>query len=102
MRRGTTPVFNLTVKGVNFNDAKNIYVTIAQNSTKLTKSGPDVSVFTKDNLLQISLTQEETLLFNMHYGAKIQVRIVMKNGSVVASNIEHVSVLETLSEEVLT
>lgn len=62
MIRATTPTFTFTVKSttLDLSEADNIYVTLAQGSRTITKTGEDIE-FTQPRTVAVWLTQEESL-----------------------------------------
>ena len=62
MIRATTPTFTFTIKDqtVDLSEAENIYVTLAQNSKTITKTGEDIE-FTQPRTVEVWLTQQESL-----------------------------------------
>lgn len=58
--------------------------------------------FTKDgNRVKVTLTQEETLRFDCHLSAKVQLRVKTTTGAVLAMKPRLISVEECLDKEVL-
>ena len=62
--RATTPTFTFTFteQTLDLTTAEHVYVTFAQGSRAITKTGEDLTVQAKS--IQVSLTQKETLQFN--------------------------------------
>ena len=62
MIRATTPTFTFTIRddSLNLANAENVYVTLAQNTRTITKTGEDVEI-TEPRTVSIWLTQEESL-----------------------------------------
>lgn len=86
MRRGTTPtnVFNLDT---DLSDAQALYITYQQDSqTKIEKTKEDVT-FDEDNVMYVTLTQEDTLNLEEDKYIKVQIRALFADGSAIASNI---------------
>lgn len=86
MRRGTTPtnVFNLDT---DLSDAQALYITYQQDSqTKIEKTKEDVT-FDEDNVMYVTLTQEDTLNLEEDKYIKVQIRALFTDGSAIASNI---------------
>ena len=61
MIRGTTPTFTFTLKNqdVDLSAAQNVYVTLAQGSTLIEKTGTDLEIDTRT--VSVFLTQKESL-----------------------------------------
>jgi len=101
----TTPTISLVVEGVNISDS-DVYVSIEQGKTELTKSGADLTITTEtvqqvtNTLISFTLTQQESALFDYDRNADIQVNWI-KNGVRGATRIETVHVLRNLLNEVI-
>lgn len=62
MYKGTTPTFTLTLpEEVDLTTAQNVYVTFEKGKKELRKTDTDLVVTT--NVIEVYLTQEETLSF---------------------------------------
>ena len=100
MRQGTTPKHTFTLP---FSVPGNSVVRViyAQNGEiVLVKTGSDVDVLV--NEVSTTLTQEETLSFDSNaQNTEIQIRILMPDGSAVASDIIRVSVKKCLEDKVI-
>lgn len=99
MIRGTTPthIFRLPI---DTGTIKELRITYRQlGHTVLEKTESDVE--TQEKTVQFTLTQEEALLFRASYKVDLQVKVLLADGSVMASKIMPVSVSEILNEEVL-
>lgn len=101
MYRGTTPTITINVKGETF-DNSTIFVTLAQDSVEITKTGEDVvkTVVGENSTLSIYLTQEETLSLTKG-NARIQIRWINSDGSAFASPIKVIGVDTILLEGVI-
>lgn len=72
---GTTPTFTLRLKkacDVDLTQVNNIYVTLKQGATVITKTGNDL-VVTDSKTVQFSLTQAESLGFVIDKSIELQV-----------------------------
>lgn len=108
--RGTTPTFTITLSGINLSEDYRVFVTIDQNGIQLTKSNTDdesMLISSEENedgemvtTLNLSLTQEETLLFKVG-GADVQLKWIDKTGNVSASDIGEVTFTKALLEDVI-
>lgn len=107
--RGTTPTFTITLSGINLSEDYHVFVTIDQNGIQLTKSNTDksVSISSEENedgetvtTVNLSLTQEDTLLFKVG-GADVQLKWIDKTGNVSASDIGEVTFTKALLEDVI-
>lgn len=99
MKRGTTPAFQIRVKGIEFKNIKRIIVTIKQKTVQLDYE-ERLSVNRDGNAVTVYMTQEETLKLKSG-SAQLQVRILLLDGTAVASNIVSVNVDEILREGVI-
>lgn len=73
MIRGTTPTltFTITDESVDLSAADNVYVTISQYATNITKTGESVSV--SNNTVSVWLTQRESLMLAVGKPASVQI-----------------------------
>lgn len=97
--RGTTPthIFNVDA---DLTGAEAIYITYRQrNGTVLEKGIEDIAI--QPGQLQISLTQEDTLLFDTNAPVSIQIRARFPDGTAIASNIVNISANVILKEGVI-
>lgn len=93
MRRGTTPTLTLTVTGVSTLETDHVYVTIQQGGHTLTIESTDdtYSYDSVENVISITMTQEQTLLFGEGKGS-VQVRGISAGGSAWASSIKSIDI----------
>lgn len=99
MRRGTTPTHEFVVD-VDMTSATAIYITYKQREKViLEKNIDDITV--TDTKLMVTLTQEETLMFNINNIVEIQIRAKMDTGEAIASNIIKTSAQRILKEGVI-
>ena len=98
MRRGTTPTFNVTCD-VNLT-GYTIYLTLEQGTVELTLT-PECEATETGCTLAVTLTQEQTLLFNDKMKASMQIRAIDAGGTAIASNIMTVDVGRILKEGVI-
>ena len=106
MIRATTPTFILTLPSdIDQTEATNIYVTFAQPSQdrqemdfSLTKTGEDLEV--DKNVVNVYLTQEDTLHFISGRKVLIQMNWIFGDGTRAASEIASVIVRPNLIPEV--
>lgn len=87
MRRGTTPVIKASIKGIELDKVQSLYFTLKQGNTILTKTLDDVTVDADNNLIEVNLSQEDTLKF-ADGNVQIQLRAMTKDGQAIASNIK--------------
>lgn len=97
--RGTTPTHTFNIS-ISQDLVKDLRITYIQDKKKiLTKQLENVN-FSEDGI-SVSLTQEETLLFQSDKMAKIQLKLKTIDDSVLASDIMRMRVDEILDEEVI-
>lgn len=99
MRRGTTPTHEFVVD-VDMTSATALYITYKQREkVVLEKNIDDITV--TGTKLMVTLTQEETLMFNINNIVEIQIRAKMDTGEAIASNIIKTSAQRILKEGVI-
>ena len=99
MRRGTTPTISITVKGLSDIQINKAYLTLKQRGTVVEKTEADMEI--DGDMLQVALTQEETLKFMARAEINVQLRVLSKSGTACASNIVPVPVGEILKDGVI-
>lgn len=100
MIRGTTPTHTFEVPQIDTSHIRELRITYVQfNNTVLEKDESEVTM--SEHLIELTLTQEETLRFNDKLSVSIQLKVLMDDGSVLASRIMQMSVEKILCEEVL-
>lgn len=103
---GTTPTFTLKLKrtyDVDLNTVQNIYVTLKQGTTILTKSGLDVNVV-DSKTVEVTLTQQESLNFSLDKKIELQLNWTYTNQGVVkraATKIIEITLEKQLLTQVL-
>lgn len=99
----TTPTISRTLDGVDLTDKK-VYVTIAQNNAKLTKSDTDISVSVEEGntTVEFMLTQEESAMFAPSHPARLQINWIDQEGVRDASSITPIKVFQNLLNEVIS
>jgi hypothetical protein len=100
MIRGTTPthIFNIPfdtslVDEVKVTYAQDDVVVLEKHTVDCTLEGATISV---------TLTQEDTFLFNCKKAVEVQIRVLTINGEAFASIVEKIGVSKCLDNEVLT
>ena len=85
--RGTTPTFTLTFDG-DLTEMAHVYVTFTQGSNSVTKADEDLHITTdgEQTLIDVSLTQEETLMFSAG-SVEVQANFTTSMGGRMASEI---------------
>ena len=99
MRRGTTPTISITVKGLSDIQINKAYLTLKQRGTVVEKTEADMKI--DGDMLQVALTQEETLKFMARAEINVQLRVLSTNNTAYASNIVTVPVEAILKEGVI-
>ena len=100
MVQATTPTFVLTLPDtVDLSQASNVYFTLQQNNTILTKSTDDLTI--DGQQVSVYLSQEETLPL-LGGTVKIQLNWTYADESRACSNIVSVPISENLLKEVVT
>ena len=99
MIRGTTPthIFQLPM---DTGDLKQIRITYSQlGRTVVEKTERDVRM--EGSTITLTLTQEETLAFYHKSGVRFQIKVLTRDGTLLASAVKELSVGEILNTEVL-
>ncbi len=97
MVRGTTPTLSFTIP-YNASEIADGWVTLKQyDHIVLDKRITDEGVSFRDKLIEVKLTQTETLKLYAT-GCKAQLRLKLADGNVVASNIVSVNIGEILKD----
>ena len=106
MVRATTPTFTLVIQEetVNLTLARNVYVTLEQGNTKITKTGNDVEVETRT--VKVWLAQEESigLAENVPLALQVNWTYLDSDGVTIrraATNVAKVNVTRQLLDEVI-
>lgn len=97
MRRGTTPVVKVNIKGIEVSELQSLYLTFDQGDIQITKKTEDLTIDTEDNSIKAHLSQQDTLEFG-DGNVKIQLRAVTKDGIAVASSIKSKPIGEILMD----
>lgn len=99
MIQGTTPTHRFTIP-MDASFVQTVRVTYAQkDKVLLTKEGEDCRV--EGNVIEVKLTQAETLLFDEFSSVQIQVRVLTTAGDALASDLIRVPCGAILDKEVL-
>lgn len=100
MIRGTTPTHIFAVDQINTSQIRELRITYQQmGRTLLEKTKKDVKM--DEHSIEFTLTQEETFKFRAGYDISIQVKVLLLDGSVLASPIASVGIEKILNTEVL-
>lgn len=102
MRKSTTPKIVLRIKdsSIDLNEVDICHVTLKaeSNGHSLLIESPDID--TEARTVSFSLTQEETMGFNLG-SIKIQIKMKLNDGTVIASKIVKTCMDEILEDTVL-
>lgn len=99
MIRGTTPTISVTVKGLSDIQIAEAYFTLKQAGTVVEKQLPGLKI--SGDVLQTTLTQEETLRFITGRSVDMQLRVLSKGNTAYASNIVSVPIGRILKDGVI-
>lgn len=99
MIRGTTPthIFNIPFDTSLVDEVK---ITYAQDDEIVLIKGTSDCVL-DTNTIKVTLSQEDTFLFDHKKNVQVQVRLLTKSGEAFASIVENVGVSKCLDNEVL-
>ena len=101
----TTPTITLTVEGVNIS-AFDIFVTLEQGKTELTKTGAELTISTEtvgqitNTIISFMLSQKESASFDYSRYVDVQVNW-FNNGTRNATEIERIEVMRNLLDRVI-
>lgn len=99
MIQGTTPTHQFTIP-MDASSVDKVRVTYAQkDQVLLVKENEDCSI--DGNVIEVKLSQEETLLFDEFSSVQIQVRVLTTGGDALASDLIRVPCGAVLDKEVL-
>lgn len=102
MIKYTTPAVTLIVENTDIT-SNDIYVSLEQGTTELTKTGDALAIEVTEEGTQIGfvLTQEESALFDPNRNVSIQVNWISSNGVRAATDIRTIPVMKNLLDEVI-
>lgn len=102
VKRGTTPIFTLTVNGESLKKCK-VFVTFEQNGIILTKTGDSLDIEQTENGSKVSvyLDQAETLGFSVGE-VNVQIRWIDFMNNAKATDIQTLNIEPILLEEVIS
>ena len=101
MVQGTTPTFVLTLPAntVDLTAAEHVYFTLEQGNVVIDKADSDLEV--AERVVNVYLTQAETLRLTFYSEAKIQLNWTYLDGSRACSTVETIIVGENLHKAVI-
>lgn len=103
----TTPTISLTVESVDLT-GNDVYVSLEQGKTELTKTGADLIIDTEtqgqqtDTTITLTLTQTESASFDFGKSVSVQVNWINASGVRDATEIKSISVMRNLLDEVIS
>lgn len=98
MIRGTTPTLMFTTP-YTADQVTSGYITFTmRGDVVLDVPVSDDSVVISDNAISLTLTQQQTLSFQSKATSLVQLRLVLDDGSVVASNIIKITIGDILKD----
>lgn len=105
MYRGTTPTIKWKIKSKDFvlEDIKSLWMTFKSVSgpqVLLTKELKDVNIDSENKIISYTLTQEETLSFNVGQ-VDVQMRILMNNDFAFSTKIQRIEINRVLKGGVI-
>ena len=94
--RGTTPTITITVTSeLDFTAIQQVWVYISQqNKVKIDKLISDVSFDPENKQILVTLSQDDTLALKAGNEALFQIRLLLNNGTALATVASRVDVLE--------
>lgn len=102
----TTPTLYLTVEDLDITSHE-VYVSLEQGRTELTKSGSDISMHSEteqgktNTYIEVLLSQEETAMFNWSRPCDVQVNWITASDIRAATFIETIPVMRNLLDKVV-
>ena len=99
MIRGTTPTHIFEIP-IDSSLLKQVQITYAQGNTNLLVKTIEDCVL-DGNSISVTLSQEETLKFSHKKDVEVQIRVLTKDGTAMATTVRSVDVGRVLNEEVL-
>lgn len=105
--RGTTPTIEITVKNeLDFSTIQQVWVYISQQKkTKVDKLISDVIFDTENSKISVTLSQEDTLGLKANDNANIttlfQIRLLLNDGTALATVAKEVDVIEIYKEGII-
>ena len=103
----TTPTITLKVEDLNISTGYDVYATLEQGKTKLTKTGADLTLTTEivqqitNTIITFELSQTESAKFNYARECRVQVNYINSSGKRGATEIDIIEVMENLLDRVI-
>lgn len=105
--RGTTPTIEITIKNeLDFSTIQQVWVYIAQQKKpKVDKQISDVVFDTENSKISVTLSQDDTLALkandNSNLDTLFQIRLLLNNGTALATVATSVTVIEVYKDGVI-
>ena len=100
MYRGTTPQLEVIVTGVDFAEVAELWLTIGQNGRPIiNKDLEDLTI--EDNTIYVTFTQEDTLALRACSSTYLQLRVLMNDGTAIATPVKKLNVNEIIKEGII-
>lgn len=99
MIKGTTPTHFFTIPFKSSDISKVRVVYGQENNPILVKTNDHCTI--QDNLISVTLTQNETFLFDAEKSLEVQVRLLTTNGNALASVPKRIGITNCLENEVI-
>lgn len=101
--RGTTPTVVITVKNeMDLTTIQEVWVYIAQqNKVKIDKLYQDVTIDAEHNKISVKLEQEDTLKLKAKQDALFQIRMLLTDGTALATIATEVEVAEVYKDGII-
>lgn len=102
MYRGTSPTFRIRLnnESIPLDLIKTLWITIRSNQNEVTKELKDCEMIESEHIIQFKLSQEDTLSLSTGE-AQIQLRILMQDGTAMATPIKRLAISNILKEGVI-
>jgi hypothetical protein len=99
MRRGTTPTLSLMIDDVDFSLIEKAELTIRQGEKNVLIK--NMKIYVEQTVLQVKLNQAETL--SLKDGeCQLQIKVLFRDGSVAATDIQTLYIQDILHGEVIS
>lgn len=102
--RGTTPTIIITVQtDIDLTQVAEVWIYISQqNKVKVDKQLEDVSIDAEHKTITVTLSQDDTLELKANTDALFQIRLLLMNGTALATVASDIEVIEVYKGGVIT
>lgn len=102
--RGTTPTIIITVQtDIDLTQVAEVWIYLSQqNKVKVDKQLDDVSIDTENKTITVTLSQDDTLALKADIDTLFQIRLLLMNGTALATLASKVTVKEIYKGGVIT